>query len=374
MNSTDLIPKMKGIISEICEILNVNTTIALQLLRRYDWNKESLIETYTSNAEITQKKAGDNAKSHCHPLEIKASNCSLRHNDVKSDGIMMKDFLTSNYGWRCCPGTDCNRVAVLSHNVQFTDIGGNEVRASVSCDDCNASFCIKCGKEPHAPVTCHYLSKWKERCKVPPHSEGTYGKWVFTEKRPCPICRKWIERKQGHSHVTCEQCKYELCWLCMNPWHGHGTKKRICRLSFVPIFPSMMSTGMSDQEFYIHCHSRFNSHDHSQKVAEEFKRKVEHKLGKDNSQKDFLVLNDGTKLLVKSRLFLKYSFAFAYYHFDSFETIRRDNFEHHQQILETFTENLQEMTEKPLNEINGKDVMNQVNTFMFNYCTSRNFS
>ena len=364
MNSIDLIPELKRIKSEVCEILNVKSTTSLQLLKRYDWNKESLIDAYTSNAGMVGKKGGGNGKFNnlfSRSRKIKSSYCSSGHNDLMSDDKMMEDFIKSNYGWRCCPGAGCNRVAVLSRQKQLTDIGGNEVSASVSCDTCNTSFCIKCGEEPHAPITCHYLSKWKERCKVPPNSEGAFGKWVFTEKRPCPVCRQWIERKHGHSHVTCQQCKYEVCWLCMNPWHGYGTSKRICRLSFVPIFPTITTTGMSDQEFYIHCHSRFKAHNHSQKVAEEFKEKVLAELGKGTFQKELLVLNEANILLVKCRLFLKYSFAFGYYHFDSFETIRRRNFEHHQQILETFTEHLQEMTANPFNEINEKDILNKVN-------------
>ena len=64
---------------------------------------------------------------------------------------------------------------------------------------------------------------------------------------------------------------------------------------------------------------------------------------------------------MRSRRFLKYSFAFAYYCFDSFETIRRENFEHYQHILEMITENLQEMTERPpLNKLETIGIKNQV--------------
>ena len=250
-NSTDLMPKMKDIIKEICEILNVEFSTALRLLGRYEWNKEILIETYTANAEV-HKKSRLRVWRH-YPFGrqqiLEGSNCSLHQSDVEN-GCLMNDFIKSNFSWRCCPGRDCNRVAVLAQNIQFSDIGGNEFSSSVSCDNCKSSFCIKCGEEPHAPVTCHYLSKWKGRCKEIKSTEGPYGIWIFNEIRPCPICREWIERKQGHSRITCHKCKYEMCWLCMNHWHGYVKEKRNkCRFSFTTIFPISSSAGMSDQDF-----------------------------------------------------------------------------------------------------------------------------
>ena len=72
---------------------------------------------------------------------------------------------------------------------------------------------------------------------------------------------------------------------------------------------------------------------------------------------DVEFLKVANEQLVECRRVLKYTYVFAYY-MDG-RSQKRDRFEHHQEMLERFTENLSELSEKPIEEMNRTDVVNQ---------------
>lgn len=77
---------------------------------------------------------------------------------------------------------------------------------------------------------------------------------------------------------------------------------------------------------------------------------------------DVEFLKAANKQLVECRNVLKYSYAFAYYLADGQKKTR---FEYHQEMLERFTENLSELSEKPIHEMNRTEVVNQVRKYLF---------
>jgi ariadne-1 len=74
---------------------------------------------------------------------------------------------------------------------------------------------------------------------------------------------------------------------------------------------------------------------------------------------DVEFLKTANEQLVECRRVLKYTYVFAYY-MNSSALMRKERFEHHQEMLERFTENLSELSEKPLGEMDRTDVVNQV--------------
>jgi len=81
---------------------------------------------------------------------------------------------------------------------------------------------------------------------------------------------------------------------------------------------------------------------------------------------DVEFLKTANEQLVECRKVLKYTYAFAYYLKD---VNKRTRFEYHQEMLERFTENLSELSEKPLPDMNRTEVVNQtrvVDRFMKN--------
>ena len=53
-----------------------------------------------------------------------------------------------------------------------------------------------------------------------PQSET--ANWILANTKKCPKCYTRIEKNQGCNHMTCQQCKYDFCWICGEPWEDHG--------------------------------------------------------------------------------------------------------------------------------------------------------
>ena len=76
---------------------------------------------------------------------------------------------------------------------------------------------------------------------------------------------------------------------------------------------------------------------------------------------DVEFLKTANEQLVECRRILKYTYVFAYCWSGGPQAMmQKERFEHHQEMLERFTENLSELSEKPLAEMSRTDVVNQV--------------
>lgn len=128
----------------------------------------------------------------------------------------LRNFVELNGTSRWCPGPGCERVAALNSTSGLFNDSDN---ITANCDSCSTSFCIKCGEEPHSPLNCRALELWKEKCK----NESETANWILANTKPCPKCRTRIEKNQGCNHMTCQNCKYEFCWICNGDWKLHGS-------------------------------------------------------------------------------------------------------------------------------------------------------
>jgi len=76
----------------------------------------------------------------------------------------------------------------------------------------------------------------------------------------------------------------------------------------------------------------------------------------DTSWVDVQFLKTATEQLVEYRRVLKFTYTFAYYLDD--KDGKKERFEHHQEMLEKFTERLSELNEMPLATIDRTEVIN----------------
>mmetsp|Transcript_7995 Transcript_7995/g.20147 ORF Transcript_7995/g.20147 Transcript_7995/m.20147 type:complete len:406 (-) Transcript_7995:295-1512(-) len=87
---------------------------------------------------------------------------------------------------------------------------GDGATSVVACPntECKTEFCSKCN-EQHAGMTC-------EEFKVTNKEEKRFKRWKRSHKtKLCPKCGAVIQKNKGCNHMTCGNCHYDFCWLCM---------------------------------------------------------------------------------------------------------------------------------------------------------------
>lgn len=287
--------------------------------------------------------------------------------------FQLRSFVESSNLTRWCPGKGCERIAcAVSASAMEQD---NNV---AHCDACLLSFCIICGEEPHAPCACKDLAQWNEKCR----NESETANWILANTKSCPKCVSRIEKNQGCNHMTCQRCRYEFCWICMGDWNEHGANtggyykcnKYDTSTTGGPEDQSDAARAKRELDRYLHYYKRFHAHAEAQKFAKKQLKDTEQRMvllqesSDDARWSDVEFLKTANEQLVECRRVLKYTYVFAYYlTANGKQAMQKERFEHHQEMLERFTENLSELSEKPLAEMDRTDVVNQVSEFEKDY-------
>jgi ariadne-1 len=316
---------------------------------------------------------------------------------TKYKSFQLRSFVESNPLSRWCPSPGCERIAYALSQAAM------EAEGSVAaCDSCLMSFCLICGEEPHAPASCKCLEKWNEKCR----NESETANWILANTKSCPKCHSRIEKNQGCNHMTCQKCRFEFCWICMGDWHDHGANTggyyKCNKYDNDGGEEDTSDAGKAKRELdrYLHFYSRFHAHSEAQAFAKRQLKETEHRMvqlqesSDDARWSDVEFLKAANEQLVDCRRVLKYTYVYAFYMLDgstsdtpgtkkrsssnagnsssaanALLSMQRDRFEYHQEMLERFTENLSELSEKPLPEMDRTDVVNQtrvVDRFMKN--------
>lgn len=84
---------------------------------------------------------------------------------------------------------------------------------------CDKFFCNLCKEDAHKPLSCEKLEKWRETLGGADTDDNKA--WIKLNSKSCPGCKTNIEKNQGCNHMTCKQCKYEFCWLCLGEYRTH---------------------------------------------------------------------------------------------------------------------------------------------------------
>ena len=107
--------------------------------------------------------------------------------------LQQKRQLMLNPNIQLCPFPDCDSYAIKAGKNNY-----------VKCIKNGHEFCFNC------------LQEWHGEKKCDTSVDKSFEKWrnAFRVKR-CPNCKFFIEKNEGCNHITCYNCKYEFCWLCM---------------------------------------------------------------------------------------------------------------------------------------------------------------
>ncbi|KAG6763842.1 hypothetical protein POTOM_031285 [Populus tomentosa] len=296
----------------------------------------------------------------------------------KYSRYFIRSYIEDNRKTKWCPAPGCD------YAVDFIVGSGSY---DVICR-CAYSFCWNCTEEAHRPVDCGTVAKWI--LKNSAESENMNWAWdvgldsyhisegqkvfmspvngfrsrILANSKPCPKCKRPIEKNQGCMHITCTPpCKFEFCWLCLGAWSDHG--ERTGGFYACNRYETAKQEGVYDEaekrremaknslERYTHYYERWATNQTSrQKALADLQQMQNVHLEKlsdiqcqPESQLKFII--EAWLQIVECRRVLKWTYAYGYY-LPEHEHAKRLFFEYLQGEAESGLERLHQCAEKEL--------------------------
>ena len=162
--------------------------------------------------------------------------------------------------------------------------------------------------------------------------------WVKKNAKPCPGCNIPIDKRDGCNHMTCSQCSYEFCWLCLGPLRNHLEPHSCNR------YEQHEGAENESERRALFFSERFEVHDQAAAFAKNQAEAIVEKREKLATDMwfvsdEYLDLRErAARTLLEARNFLKNSYVAAWAMKDKLDI--RDSFESYQANLELFTEKL----------------------------------
>lgn len=285
---------------------------------------------------------------------------------AKYTRYLLRSYVEDNRKTKWCPAPGCE------YGVDFV-IGSGCY--DITCK-CSYNFCYNCSEEAHRPVDCETVEKWILKNSA----ESENMNWILANSKPCPKCKRPIEKNQGCMHITCTPpCKFEFCWLCLGAWSEHG--ERTGGFYACNRYETAKQEGVYDEserrremaknslERYTHYYERWATNEssrakalsdlqHMQAVQIE---KLSDKQCQPVSQLKFVT--DAWLQIVECRRVLKWTYAYGYY-LPELEYAKRQFFEYLQGEAESGLERLHQCAEKELQGyIEGETAVKDFNDF-----------
>ncbi|KAM7487017.1 hypothetical protein LguiA_003026 [Lonicera macranthoides] len=412
LKEEDVRRRQEDDIARISAVLSISRVASCMLLRRYNWSVNNVHEAWFADEDRVRKAVGllenpvvqfPNAREltcgicfESYPLDrIKAAVCghpychtcwtayistsindgpgclSLRCPDPscgaaiaqdmidmlasnedkdKYNRYLLRSYIEDNRKTKWCPAPGCDCA------VEYVVGSGNY---DVSCL-CSFSFCWNCTEEAHRPVDCDTVAKWILKNSA----ESENMNWILANSKPCPKCKRPIEKNQGCMHMTCTPpCKFEFCWLCLGAWTDHG--ERTGGFYACNRYEAAKQEGAYDEaerrremaknslERYTHYYERWASNQLSrQKALVDLHQnqnvnleKLSEKQSQPESQLKFIT--EAWLQIVECRRVLKWTYAYGYY-LPEHEHAKRQFFEYLQGEAEAGLERLHQCAEKEL--------------------------
>ncbi|KAM5570124.1 putative E3 ubiquitin-protein ligase ARI7 [Rosa sericea] len=268
----------------------------------------------------------------------------------KYSKYLLRSFVEDNKKTKWCPAPGCE------HAVNY--VGDNE-NYDVSCL-CSYDFCWNCTEETHRPVDCNTVRLWILKNSA----ESENMNWILANSKPCPKCKRPIEKNQGCMHMTCSPaCKFEFCWLCLGAWSDHG--ERTGGFYACNRYEAAKQEGVYDEaerrremaknslERYTHYYERWASNQSSRQKAlvdlHQMQTVNMEKLSEIQCQPESQLkfLSDAWQQIVECRRVLKWTYAYGYY-LTEHENAKKQFFEYLQGEAESGLERLHQCAEKEL--------------------------
>lgn len=270
----------------------------------------------------------------------------------KFSRYFFRSYIEDKRKTKWCPAPGCDNA------VEY-EIGSNIY--DVTCL-CSHVFCWNCCEDIHRPVDCDTVAKWMLKNSA----ESENMTWIIANSKPCPKCKRAIEKNMGCMHMTCTApCRFEFCWLCLGDWSEHNDKTG----GFYSC--NRYEAAKEDKEFveeerkreqaknylekYTHYYERWagNQKSRDKAIADLREMQAVHleKLGNNVkepvSQLKFII--EAWQQIIECRRVLKWTYAYGYY-LPEREHGKRQLFEYLQGEAEAGLERLHQCAEKELND------------------------
>ncbi|GLT40928.1 hypothetical protein SLA2020_150240 [Shorea laevis] len=278
-------------------------------------------------------------------------NAFVSDEDIKKySRYLIRSYIEDNKKTKWCPAPGCD------YAVDFIMGSGNY---DVTCR-CSYGFCWNCTEEAHRPVDCGTVSKWI----LKNGAESENMNWILANSKPCPKCKRPIEKNQGCMHMTCTPpCKFEFCWLCLGAWSEHG--ERTGGFYACNRYETAKQEGVYDEtekrremaknslERYTHFYERWATNQSSRQKAlgdlQQMQNVLLAKLSDIQMQPLSLLkfITEAWQQIVECRRVLKWTYAYGYY-LPEHEHAKKQFFEYLQGEAESRLEQLHQCAEEEL--------------------------
>ncbi|TKY67445.1 E3 ubiquitin-protein ligase ARI7 [Spatholobus suberectus] len=264
---------------------------------------------------------------------------------------LLRSYIEDNKKSKWCPAPGCEYAVTFD--------AGSSGNYDVSCL-CSYSFCWNCTEEAHRPVDCGTVAKWILKNSA----ESENMNWILANSKPCPKCKRPIEKNQGCMHMTCTPpCKFEFCWLCLGAWSDHG--ERTGGFYACNRYEAAKQEGVYDDterrremaknslERYTHYYERWASNQSSRQKALADLQQMQavhiEKLSDIQCQPESQLkfITEAWLQIIECRRVLKWTYSYGYY-LPEHEHAKKQFFEYLQGEAESGLERLHQCAEKEL--------------------------
>ncbi|KAG4386797.1 hypothetical protein AAZX31_11G126300 [Glycine max] len=280
---------------------------------------------------------------------------------------LLRSYIEDNKKSKWCPAPGCEYAVTFD--------AGSAGNYDVSCF-CSYGFCWNCTEEAHRPVDCGTVAKWILKNSA----ESENMNWILANSKPCPKCKRPIEKNQGCMHMTCTPpCKFEFCWLCVGAWSDHG--ERTGGFYACNRYEAAKQEGVYDDterrremaknslERYTHYYERWASNQSSRQKALADLQQMQtvhiEKLSDIQCQPESQLkfITEAWLQIIECRRVLKWTYAYGFY-LPEHEHAKKQFFEYLQGEAESGLERLHQCAEKELQPfLSADDPSREFNDF-----------
>ena len=125
----------------------------------------------------------------------------------KYNKLIKRNQLMLDPNIQLCPYPDCESYAKKTKNKY------------VKCIEKKHKFCFICLKDWHGKIPC--------KDSTLTNSLNVLEK--NNQVKRCPKCKFFIEKGEGCNHMTCSNCGYQFCWLCLGEYNINHFEYGRCR-------------------------------------------------------------------------------------------------------------------------------------------------